>query len=172
MTSFRFRVLASQGFHSKTPETIQWNIIQPEKRMKQYLYFIYLFVCLLACFLGLHPRHMEVPRLGAEWELQLPAYATATATPDPSHICDRHHSSWQCPTLNPLSGARDRTHILMETTRVFHRWATMRTPIHAFLGNSQHGSAETNPTRNHKFAGLIPGLAQWVECPSLLWAVV
>jgi len=25
---------------------------------------------------------MEVPRLGAESELQLPAYATATATPD------------------------------------------------------------------------------------------
>ena len=26
---------------------------------------------------------MEVPRLGAESELQLPAYAIATATPDP-----------------------------------------------------------------------------------------
>ena len=30
---------------------------------------------------------MEVPRLGAELELQLLAYATATATQDPSHIC-------------------------------------------------------------------------------------
>ena len=30
-------------------------------------------------FLGLHLRHMEVPRLGIEWELQLPAYTTATA---------------------------------------------------------------------------------------------
>ena len=29
--------------------------------------------------LGPHPRHMEVPRLGVESELQLPAYATATA---------------------------------------------------------------------------------------------
>ena len=27
--------------------------------------------------LGLHPQHMEVPRLGDELELQLPAYATA-----------------------------------------------------------------------------------------------
>ena len=34
-------------------------------------------------FLGLHLWHMEVPRLGAELELQLPAYTTATATPDP-----------------------------------------------------------------------------------------
>ena len=33
-------------------------------------------------FLGLHPWHMEVPRLGVESELHLPAYATATATPD------------------------------------------------------------------------------------------
>ena len=31
--------------------------------------------------LGLHLRHMEV-----EYELQLPAHATATATPDLSHV--------------------------------------------------------------------------------------
>ena len=37
---------------------------------------------------GLHLRHMEVPRLGIKSELQLPAYTTATATRDPSHICN------------------------------------------------------------------------------------
>ena len=31
---------------------------------------------------------MEVPRLGVESELQPPAYATATATPDLSHVFD------------------------------------------------------------------------------------
>ena len=36
------------------------------------------------------PRHLEVPRLGARSELQLPAYATATATRDPSLVCDLH----------------------------------------------------------------------------------
>ena len=36
---------------------------------------------------------MDIPRIGAESELRLPAYTTATATPDPSRICDLHHSS-------------------------------------------------------------------------------
>uniref|UniRef100_A0A8D1M8R1 Cystathionine beta-synthase n=1 Tax=Sus scrofa TaxID=9823 RepID=A0A8D1M8R1_PIG len=36
---------------------------------------------------------MEVPRVGVESELQLPAYTTATATSDPSRVCDLHHSS-------------------------------------------------------------------------------
>ena len=34
-------------------------------------------------FLGPHPGHMEVPRLGGKSELQLLAYTTATATLDP-----------------------------------------------------------------------------------------
>ena len=60
-------------------------------------------------FLGPHPRPLEVPGLGVESELQLPAYTTATATPDPSCICDLHHGSRQRRILNPLSEARDRT---------------------------------------------------------------
>ena len=45
---------------------------------------------------------MEVPRLGVELELQLLAYTIATATQDPSHICDLHHCSrkHQIPGLN------------------------------------------------------------------------
>ena len=34
-------------------------------------------------FLGLHLRHIEVPRLGVKSELQLMAYTTATAMLDP-----------------------------------------------------------------------------------------
>ena len=61
---------------------------------------------------------MEVPRLGVELKLQLPAYTTATTTRDPSFVCDLHHSSWQRQILNPLSEARDRTCILMDSSRV------------------------------------------------------
>ena len=61
---------------------------------------------------------MEVPRLGVESELQLPAYTTATATQDLRRLCDLHHSSWQCWILNPLSEARDGTCILIDPSRV------------------------------------------------------
>ena len=60
-------------------------------------------------------QHMEVPRLGAELELQLPAYRTVTARQDPRHVCNLHHGSRQCRILNPLSEARDQTHVLMDT---------------------------------------------------------
>ena len=61
---------------------------------------------------------MEVPRLGVEWGLQLPAYTTATAVPDLSQDMDLPHHSWRCQVLNPLSKARDRTHVLMDTSQV------------------------------------------------------
>ena len=52
---------------------------------------------------------MEAPRLQVESEL--PAYATATATPDLSCICNLHHSSrnarslthWVRPGIDPPS---------------------------------------------------------------------
>ena len=45
------------------------------------------------------------PRLDVEWELQLLAYATTTATQDLSHFCKLHYSSRQCWIFNPLSEA-------------------------------------------------------------------
>ena len=61
---------------------------------------------------------MEVPRIGIKSDLQLQAYTTATAMQNPSCICDLYHSSQQCWILNPLSEARDRTSILMDTSQV------------------------------------------------------
>ena len=58
-------------------------------------------------FLGPNPRHMEVPRLGAESELQLQAYTTATATPD--------HGNARSLIL---SKARDWTRNLMVPIRI------------------------------------------------------
>ena len=66
-------------------------------------------------------------------ELQLLAYATATATPDLSLVFDLHHSSWQCQTLNPLSEARDRTRNLMVPSQIRFRCTTVGTPGRVML---------------------------------------
>ena len=52
---------------------------QPRPSSRPSLYSDILFFL----FLGPHLQHMEVPRLGIELELQLPAYTTATTTRDP-----------------------------------------------------------------------------------------
>ena len=75
---------------------------------------IYLFIA----FLGPHPQHMEVLRLGVESELQLLACTTATAAQGLSHTCALHRSSWQCQILNLLSQARDRTFILIDASQL------------------------------------------------------
>ena len=85
-------------------------------------------------FLGLHLRHMEVPRLGVQSELQLLAYITTTEMPDLSHVCDLHHSSQQHQIPNTLSKARHQTHIFMDTRilRILMDsfcWATRGTPV-------------------------------------------
>ena len=61
-----------------------------------YLIFFFFFFFFFLPFRA----STEVPRL--------PAYATATGTPDSSCICDLHHSSRQRQIFNPQSEARDR----------------------------------------------------------------
>ena len=39
---------------------------------------------------------------------------------DPSRVCNLQHSSWQRWILYPLSGARDQTHVLMDTSQVHY----------------------------------------------------
>ena len=75
--------------------------------------FILFFV-----FLGPQRWHMEIPRIGVKSELQLPAYTTATAMQDLSHVCDLHHSTRQCQIPNSLIEARDQTHVLMGASQV------------------------------------------------------
>ena len=64
-------------------------------RLVFFLIFFY-FYFFSFCFLGPYLWHMEITRLGVRLELQLPAFTTAIATPDLSHICDLHYSSQQC----------------------------------------------------------------------------
>ena len=61
------------------------------------------------------------------------AYATATATPDPSRICDQCHNLRQPQIPYPLSKARDRTRILIDTSQIL-------SPL-SHNGNSRNSSA-------------------------------
>ena len=86
--------------------------------------FFFFFV-----FLGSLQQHMEIPRLGVELELQLPAYRTTTATPDLSRVYNLHHSSRQHQIPNSLSKARDWTRVLLDMNWVGHCWA-MKGTLH------------------------------------------
>ena len=75
------------GMWSPLPGDARWGCVHshcqqgvslalwPHWYLKLWDFFFFFF-----CFLGLHPQHMEVARLGVKSELQLPAYTTATAT--------------------------------------------------------------------------------------------
>ena len=62
-------------------------------------------------FLWLFLWHMEIIYARGGIRAAAGTYTTATTTPDPSRIC----SLWQCQMFNPLSEARDQTHIVIET---------------------------------------------------------
>ena len=97
----------------------------PPKIMKRLcLGFLFFGGFFFFAFLGLHPQHMEIPRLRV---------LLATAMKDPGHICDLHHSSQQHQILNPLGEAMDQTHNLMVTSRIRFHCTTMGTPNKALL---------------------------------------
>ena len=77
-TSYRWR--------NRLPEVMRPRSSTRSQRAKVYCYYFF-------SFLGPPQRHMEVPRLGVQSELQLLVYTTATAMPHLSHVCDLHHSS-------------------------------------------------------------------------------
>ena len=90
-----------------------------------YSRLVYIFLFL---FPWPHVWHLKFPRLGVESELQLPVYTTAPAKPDPSHVCNLCCSLRYRWILKPLSKARDRTHILMDTSQFFNPQSHYRNP--------------------------------------------
>ena len=106
------------NFRQKIKEIKIWRTL--------YLFLFWLF------FSGPHMQHMEVQGLGIKSGLQLPTYTTATATWDQaaSSTCTTAHSNTGF--LNLLSKARDRTFILMDTSRVHYCRATIGTPEEHF----------------------------------------
>ena len=105
---------------------------------------LFLFSFFLFLLLRAHPRHMEVPRLGGR-------IGAAAASPHHNHS---HVGSEALPATyatahghagspNPLSEARERTCILMDTRQVRFHAATMGTPTPNSLSNSFPSSVIT-----------------------------
>ena len=105
-------------------ELFRVTLSAPRRKKKFFFFF---------CFLEPHLWHMEVPRLGVESELLLPAYITATATWDPSCIVNLHHSSRQRWIPDPLIKARDWTCILKDSSQIHFHCTTTGTPRRKIL---------------------------------------
>ena len=65
-----------------------------------------------------------------------PTYTTATVTWDPSCMCEVHYSSRQHQIPNPLSEARDRSHVLMDTSWICFCCPTMGLPTSKILNSN------------------------------------
>ena len=84
-------------------------------------------------FLGPHCMAYGGSQARIKLELQLPAYATATAMQDPSHVWDLHKSSRQRQILDPPSKGRDQIHVLIGNNQIHFRYATRETSQPLFL---------------------------------------
>ena len=115
--------------------------------------FLFLFGATLVACGGSQAR--------VEPALQLPAYTTATAMPDPSHACTLHRRPWQHWTLNPWSEARDRTHILMDTGQVLNPLSHNRnSPKLRFL-NKKYMAPSKKLYHFHYFQAQVVDLHSW-----------
>ena len=138
-----------------------------------FILFIYLF-----CFLRVHLAYGGSQARGLTGATAVTLYH--------SHSNSRSELRlWPTPQLtatlilNPRSKATDGNCNLMVPSWICSHCATTETPtivdlecrVQSHYWSSCCGAVETNPTRNHEVASLIPGLAQWVRDPALMWAV-
>ena len=132
--SRRYRIclmsLFSWCWQSLPASLVLSEIISYNEILMVLKYFPPFFFCLLLLlFWGPHPQYMEVPRLGVKLELQLLASVSATAVQGSKPHLPLTTQLMAMPVLNPLSEARDGTHILMDTSWVCYCWATTETPV-------------------------------------------
>ena len=108
---------------------------------------------------------MEVPRLGVKLELR----------PTHSRKCNLHRSSLQHWIYNLLNRARDRTHVLTDTSQIHYHWATTGT-LQLLLSQSFFSwSIVQHPTWSPTFMSeLHPSSITWAllsisPVPSQVW---
>ena len=95
--------------------------------------YCYCCCCFVFCLFRAEPAACGGSQTGVESELWPLAYTTATATWDPSPICDLHHSSQQRQIPNPLGETRDQTHNLVVPGWICFCGTVMGTPTVVFV---------------------------------------
>ena len=96
-----------------------------------------------------------------------------TTSKDSFPLSTAESLSWACLLPTPARSwvrSQDKTQFC-EAIRIqfCHEW--QKTKNNNGLGSSHCGAVEMNLTSIHEDVVLIPGLAQWVKDPGLLWAV-
>ena len=76
-----FKFLMKTKGHNRRREIYEY-IFSQQRLFLTVIFQTRMYLGLFCFVLQLHLQHMEVPRLGAKSELQLPAYTTATAMQD------------------------------------------------------------------------------------------
>jgi len=101
---------------------------------KEFYFILFLFIYLFFVFflfIAAPAAHGSSRARG--WIRASAASHSHSQIRHPSQICDLYHSSLQCQILNPLSEARDRTRILMDTSHVLNLLSHNRNPCKHFL---------------------------------------
>ena len=105
-------------FHTIFPSFF-WCLSFPPSNQLIFLCITFYYLQTLVFALRSPPPLFLGPNL---WHIRAAAaglcHNHSNTSNDPSCFCNLHCSSWQCQILNPLSRARDRTCILMDTSCV------------------------------------------------------
>ena len=94
-----------------------------------FIFKFYLFIYLVFCPFRATPATYGGSQARGLIEAVAASLRHSHSNTRSDHICDLNHSSQQRQILNPLSEARDQTHILMIPSRICFRCATMGTPL-------------------------------------------
>ena len=112
----------NQRYDFRQINSLLWQSISLPRLDSFFLSFLLFCFILFLLFRATSAANGSSQARG-QLDLQLPAYTTATATRDPSCVCNLDHSSQQCRILDPLSKTRNPTCILTDTSQVHYHWA-------------------------------------------------
>ena len=88
-------------------------------KLTQHSFFFFLFSFFVFClFRAAHAAYGGSQARGQIGAVAAGLHQSHSNTGSKPHLRPKHHSSWQCRILNPLSEVRDQTHNLMVLSQI------------------------------------------------------